>query len=221
MSSERWATFDCYGTLIDWNGGLRQTLTRVFGEADADDLLDRYHQLEPLVESESYRPYREVLDTVLAKLAAERSRPLDDHEQHSLSRSLADWPAFSEVPGSLRELRRRGWNLCILSNCDRDQIAASLQHLHTSFDLVILAEDVHSYKPAHGHWDRFRAETTADPARHVHVAASLFHDVAPCDELGIRSVWVNRLGEAPGPVPTREIPDLSLLPDVLDELVAA
>jgi 2-haloacid dehalogenase len=87
-------------------------------------------------------------------------------------------------------------------------------------DLAIVAEDVHSYKPAHGHWERFFEVTTADHDAHVHVAASLFHDIAPARELGLKSVWINRLGEEPEPEPDRELSDLSSLPDTLDELVA-
>jgi 2-haloacid dehalogenase len=220
MSDARWATFDCYGTLIDWNAGISAALAGVFGAgADLPALLHRYHQLEPEIEAERYRSYREVLDLCLAGLAMEQGRSLADGETTALSRSLADWPAFAEVPAALAELKRRGWQLAILSNCDRDLIASSLPRLGARFDRVIVAEDVGSYKPAHGHWQRFAELTRADPERHVHVGASLFHDIAPAAELGIASVWVNRLGEAAGPVPDREIGDLSALPEALDELV--
>ncbi len=83
-----------------------------------------------------------------------------------------------------------------------------------------MAEDVESYKPAHGHWERFFELTTADRDRHVHVAASLFHDIAPATELGLTTVWINRLGEQAEPEPDRELPDLVELPDTLDELVS-
>ena len=89
------------------------------------------------------------------------------------------------------------------------------------FDLTVVAEDVRSYKPDHAHWEHFFEATTAERERHVHVAASLFHDIAPARELGLRSVWINRLGEQPEPQPDRELPDLSVLPDALDELVPA
>jgi 2-haloacid dehalogenase len=122
------------------------------------------------------------------------------------------------VPGALVELRGRGWNLAILSNSDRDLIAASQKQLGVPFDLTIVAEDVRSYKPAPAHWERFFEVTTADRDRHVHVAQSHFHDIVPANELGLTSVWINRLGEQGEPSPTREISDLSSLPDVLDEL---
>ena len=218
MDDGRWATFDCYGTLIDWNGGISSVLTEVFGQDEAPRLLERYHQLEQQLEAESYRSYREVLDLCLAAIAEEQGRPLANGERHRLSQSLAEWPAFPEVPASLGELRDRGWKLAILSNCDRELIAGSLPRLGVRFDRVIVAEDVGSYKPAPGHWQRFFELTRADRDRHVHVGASLFHDIAPARELGLPSVWVNRLGERPQPVPDREISDLSALPGALDEL---
>ena len=216
---DRWATFDCYGTLIDWNGGIRTELERLFGADAAPDLLERYHQLEPVVEAEAYRSYREVLTLTLRRLALEEGLPLAVAEEGALADSLPRWTPFPEVPDALAELRRRGWKLAILSNSDRDLIAASQRQLGVPFDLTVVAEDVQSYKPAHGHWERFFAESGADRAQHVHVAASLFHDIAPANELGLRSVWINRLSEQPGPQPTRELPDLAQLPNALDELV--
>ncbi len=123
------------------------------------------------------------------------------------------------MPAALAELRRRGWSLAILSNSDCDLIAASQRQLGAPIDVAVVAEEIRSYKPAHAHWERFFELTTADRARHVHVAASLFHDVAPARELGLKVVWINRLGEAAEPEPDRELPDLSGLPDTLDELV--
>jgi 2-haloacid dehalogenase len=221
MAAERWATFDCYGTLIDWNLGLRRELERLFGVEAAPQLLERYHELERELESESFRTYHQVLTLALERLAQDKGMQLPEGEAAALARSLPDWPPFPEVPGALAELRERGWHLAILSNTDRDLIAASERQLGVPFDLAIVAEDVESYKPAHGHWQRFLDATTVDRERHVHVAASLFHDIAPARELGLRSVWINRLGEAADPEPDRELRDLSELPDVLDELVPA
>jgi 2-haloacid dehalogenase len=218
MDGARWATFDCYGTLIDWNGGIGAVLGAVFGEQEVPRLLVRYHQLEPELEAASYRSYREVLDLCLATIAEEEGVTLADDQRQLMSRSLANWPAFPEVPAALEDARSRGWNLAILSNCDRDLIASSLPRLGARFDRVIVAEDVGSYKPALGHWRRFSELSKADPGRHVHVGASLFHDIAPARDLGLPSIWVNRLGEIPETPPDREIPDLSGLPDALDEL---
>jgi 2-haloacid dehalogenase len=100
-------------------------------------------------------------------------------------------------------------------------IAASQRRLEVPIDLTVVAEDVRSYKPGHAHWEHFFEATTAEREQHVHVAASLFHDIAPARELGLRCVWINRLGEQPEPQPDRELADLSALPDTLDELVPA
>ena len=217
----RWATFDCYGTLIDWNSGIRSVLEDFFGAERAPELLARYHRLEPEVQAEAYRSYAEVLSLTLERLAAENDLTIPEGESGALARSLPDWPPFREVPKALAELRQRGWNLAILSNSDRDLIAASERQLGVPVDVAIVAEEIRSYKPAHAHWEKFFELTTADRAHHVHVAASLFHDVAPACELGLNIVWINRLGEAPDPDPDRELPDLSGLPDALDELVPA
>ena len=216
----RWATFDCYGTLIDWNAGIGGVLERLYGAEQAPDLLRRYHELEPEVQAEAYRTYSEVLSLTLERLANEIGYGIPEGESGLLPQSLPDWPAFPEVPDALTELRRRGWSLAILSNTDRELIEASQRTLGGQFDLAVVAEDVESYKPAHGHWERFFELTTADRDRHVHVAASLFHDIAPATELGLTTVWINRLGEQAEPEPDRELPDLVELPDTLDELVS-
>jgi 2-haloacid dehalogenase len=221
MSATRWTTFDCYGTLIDWNAGIRSELERLFGPEEAPRLLERYHELEPGLESGGYRSYREVLTLALEQLLSEEGLQPPEGETDALARSLPGWQPFPEVPEALAELRRRGWSIAVLSNTDRDLILASERRIGVPFDLAIVAEDVQSYKPAHGHWERFLEVTAADRGGHVHVAASLYHDIAPAKELGLTSVWVNRLGERADPEPTRELPDLSELPDTLDELVPA
>jgi 2-haloacid dehalogenase len=218
----RWATFDCYGTLIDWNGGIGGELARLFGADAGPRLLDRYHEVEPEVQAEDPdRSYRTVLTLTLERLAASEGLALPDGEADALARSLPAWPPFPEAPAALEEARTRGWRLAILSNTDRDLIAASKARLGVPFDETIVASEIGSYKPGHRHWQEFFARTHADRDRHVHVAASLYHDIAPATELGLRSVWVNRLGETAGPEPTRELPDLTELSVVLDELVPA
>lgn len=213
---ERWATFDCYGTLVDWNAGICGQLARIFGEGRADQLLLRYHELEPQVEAETPSArYRDVMAEVMRRLGA------SEEEQDALGRSLPDWPVFPEVPAALAEARSRGWRLAALSNTDRDFIDASIRALGVPFDEAVVASEIGSYKPAHGHWEEFFRRTGADPAGHVHVAQSHFHDVVPATELGLRSIWINRLGERREPAPTRELPDLERLADTLDELVPA
>ena len=222
MAGARWATFDCYGTLIDWNGGIERELERLFGVEAAPRLLTRYHEVEREVQAETYRTYREVLSHSLERLAVAEGLQIPEGEAGALGGSLPEWEPFPEVPDALRETRARGWRLAILSNSDSDLIAASQARIGVPFDLAIVAEDTGSYKPAHGHWERFFEVTTAERDRHVHVAASLFHDIAPAGELELTSVWINRLDEQAGDLrPARELADLSGLPDVLDELVPA
>jgi 2-haloacid dehalogenase len=222
MSRDRWATFDCYGTLVDWNAGIRTELERLFGAAEGQRLLARYHEIEPRIQREQPQArYRAVMAAVLAELAREVERGLAPADQDALGRSLPSWPVFPEVPTQLAEAHRRGWKLFMLSNTDRDFIDASLRAIGVPFSGAIVASEVGSYKPALGHWRDFYAATGADRERHVHVAQSHFHDVVPAHELGIRSVWINRLGERADPAPTRELPDLNGLADVLDELVPA
>ena len=217
----RWATFDCYGTLVDWNAGIKAELARLLGQPVAEHLLARYHEIEPRVQSEhpAWR-YRDVMAAVLAELAADAGVDLPDAERDALGRSLPGWPGFAEVPAGLAEAHERGWRLVALSNTDRDLIEASLAAIGVPFEVAIVASEIGSYKPAPGHWRAFYESTGADKSRHVHVAQSYVHDIVPARDLGIRSVWINRLGERAELAPTRELPDLAGLADVLDGLVA-
>jgi 2-haloacid dehalogenase len=218
---DRWATFDCYGTLIDWNGGIGRELERLFGAERSAALLHRYHELErELQREEPTRTYRDVLTMTLARLAEREGLTLPAEEHDALARSLPSWQPFPEVRESLEDARARGWRLAILSNTDRDYIDASMARIGVPFELAIVASEVGSYKPAHGHWRAFDEQVGADPAGHVHVAASLFHDIAPATELGLRTVWINRLGEDPEPQPDVELHTLTGLGDALDSLVA-
>jgi 2-haloacid dehalogenase len=215
MARDRWATFDCYGTLIDWNGGIRRELARVFGEDEADERLNRYHEVEPSLQAGGARSYRAVMTDAMRKLGA------PEDEASRLAEALPSWDPFPEVRLALEEARSRGWRLAILSNTDRDFIDASMSRIGVPFELAIVASEIGSYKPAHTHWSRFFEETAAARETHVHVAQSHFHDIAPASELGLRSIWINRYGERHEPPPTRELADLSGLPETLDGLVAA
>ena len=215
-SGERWATFDCYGTLIDWNGGIGRELERLFGSARSGEQLRAYHELEPQIQREDPgRSYREVMSVALARLGAPAG------EEDALAQSLPDWAPFPEVPAALEEARARGWKLAALSNTDRDLLDASLARIGVEFDESVVASEIGSYKPAAAHWDEFFARSGADRGRHVHVAASLFHDIAPASALGLRTIWINRLGEEAEPQPDVEQRSLAGLADSLDSLVPA
>ena len=200
---DRWATFDCYGTLVDWNAGI--------GAALGDpSLLARYHELEPVVQAEEPgRRYRDVLRETARRLGVDADP----------AASLPDWPVFDDVRDALEEARGRGWRLGILTNSDRDLIGASMQAIGVPFDLAIVASEIGSYKPVHHHWHAFADAVGRLPD--VHVAQSHFHDVVPAQALGIPTIWINRLGESGDPRPSRELPGLTGLADALDDLVPA
>jgi 2-haloacid dehalogenase len=212
--SERWATFDCYGTLIDWNGGIRRELVRIFGEDRADEQLQRYHRLEPELQADGQRTYREVMAAALRELGAPAAA------EGALARALPSWEPFAEVRHALEQARARGWKLGILSNTDRDFIEASMGRIGVPFELAIVASEIGSYKPATAHWQRFFELVEIPPERHVHVAQSHFHDIVPARELGLRTVWINRYRERHDPPPTRELRDLTRLAETLDDLAA-
>lgn len=201
--ADRWATFDCYGTLVDWNAGIAAAL----GDPS---LLARYHELEPAVQAEDPdRSYRDVLRETARRLGVDADP----------AASLPDWPIFPDVREALAEARARSWKLAILSNTDRDLIEMSMRAIGVPFELAIVASEIGSYKPADGHWLAFASEVGRPPD--VHVAQSHFHDIAPATRLGIPTVWINRLHESGDPQPTRQLPGLAGLAVALDELVPA
>jgi 2-haloacid dehalogenase len=219
--SDRWATFDCYGTLVDWMAGIRGSFADLWPDADADALLTLYHQLEPAVQAGRGLSYREVMAETLATVAVLAHLEIAPGDEDALGASLPGWPVFSEVPAALAELRSRGWRLAILSNTDPDLLDGSLRAIGVPVDLRIVASDIGSYKPAVRHWEAFFEQSGADRDRHVHVAASLFHDVEPAHRLGLRCAWINRLAERSDVPRAVELPHLASLPDALEALVPA
>ncbi|HUG89079.1 MAG TPA: HAD-IA family hydrolase [Actinomycetota bacterium] len=209
-----WVSFDCYGTLIDWDRGIGDALTGLWPDADRERLLTVYHAVEPVIQE--MRPalsYREVLDGARGAVASILG--LDPGTGNVLADSLPSWPPFPEVPDVLRHLRESGRRLAILSNTDRDLLAASIERIGVPFDVTVTAADAGSYKPAPGHWERFDALSGAREA-HVHVAASLFHDIEPCSRMGIPAVWINRLGEESDLPRAAELATLQGLPETLE-----
>lgn len=213
--SIRWCTFDCYGTLIDWEGGITAALLPLLDEpVDRDALAREYIETEATVETGEYLRYHDVLDragrAVLLRHGIDRPSPLPA--------SLPRWDAFPEVPTALRSLQTAGRKIAILSNVDRDLIASSIPKLGIVPDLVVTAEDVGSYKPAAGHWERFAELTGGSPADTVHIGASQYHDMVPGAALGYRTVFIDRHGEPLTTTPTRVLRDLASLPGIIAEL---
>jgi 2-haloalkanoic acid dehalogenase type II len=211
----RWCTFDCYGTLIDWEGGITAALLPYFETPpDRDALAREYIETEARVESGGYLRYRDILDqagrALLRIHGIERPSPLPA--------SLPGWLAFREVPAALRALQTAGRRIAILSNVDRDLIATSIPKLGIKPDLVVTAEDVGSYKPAAGHWLRFAELSGASTADTVHVGASQYHDMVPAAALGYRTVFIDRHGEPLMSSPTRVLRELAQLPRTIADL---
>jgi 2-haloacid dehalogenase len=216
---DRWATFDCYGTLIDWDGGVRSCFASLWPRADVASLLASYHEVEPRLQLEGSVSYRQVLDDALVDVASSAGLEVPDGRESALSESLGSWPPFPETRDALRMLRDRGWDLAILSNTDPDLLASSVASIDVPIDLRVTAAEAGSYKPAFGHWETFFRESGADRARHVHVGASLFHDVEPCAKLGLPCVWIDRVGETSELPRAGHLRDLTGLPDLLERIV--
>lgn len=206
-------TFDCYGTLIDWEGGMRAALGRSVPQA----FTDRYIAIEMEVEK-TYRAYREVLRIALARTLREFGITGDER---TFADSIRMWPPFPETRAALEELRGAGHRLAILSNVDDDILAESVRLIGVPFDWIVTAQSVGSYKPAPGPWERMERLRGGVPWT-AHVGASLLHDVVPAAARGLRTVWINRSG-APvaGAAPTGVLSDLRGLHRMLDRIGSA
>jgi 2-haloacid dehalogenase len=195
-------TFDCYGTLIDWETGLlaalREALPGAAGVRVADDaLLETYAGHEAEAERSPYRSYREVLAAGLRGVAADLDLGVGDEAVARFSESVRDWPAFPDSAEALRRLHER-YKLGVITNCDTDLFAASGERLETDFDWVVTAEKARSYKPALAGFE-LAFETIGVPRERIlHVAQSLFHDHVPAKRLGLASVWIDRRHDRPG-----------------------
>ena len=216
-----WVTFDCYGTLIDWEGGITDALLPLLPPGtDRRALAERYITMEAEFEAEGYHLYRDVLDRVSRRVLRSLDAPIPDDQTSPLPSSLAEWQPFSEVRSALRALVDQGRYLAILSNVDKDLLELSIGRLGVRPDLAITAEEARSYKPAPGHWRRFLERSGASVERTVHVGASQYHDMRPAAALGFRTIFIDRHGETLETSPTRVLRDLSTLPNVISELAA-
>lgn len=211
----RWVTFDCYGTLADWRGGMAAAIRPLMGDA-TDRVMNAYYDAELEVEREHPRMrYREVLAEGLRRAARREDVELRGGREYAMSEHWAEMPIFDDVGPALSALREDGWKLAILTNCDDDLIATTVARMPVPFDLLVTAEQVGSYKPAHGHWQRF-AELTGERDAWVHAANSWVIDIQPASELGIPRVWVDRDRSGhDAAIADVVLPDLSGLPDAV------
>ncbi len=188
----RWMTFDCFGTLVDWQTGFASAVRPIAGDR-TDDVLHAYHAHEAIVERlKPHRSYKEVLVTAFARAAQECGVPTSAEAARALAEAWASMPLFDDVEPMLAELRRQGWRLAVLTNCDDDLFALTHRRFRAAFDLVLTAERVRGYKPAPWHFLGFERITRADRRDWVHVANSWYHDIAPAQALGIQYVWLDR-----------------------------
>jgi 2-haloalkanoic acid dehalogenase type II len=214
-------TFDCYGTLIDWERGLGDAFASA--ARGAGIVLDRaavvaaYHEIEPVIEAERYRSYRDVLALTARGVAERLHWKLSPGDERFVADSLPSWPPFADTNGALRRLADAGHRLAILSNVDDDLLAGTRRHLDVDFEFVVTAQQVGAYKPALAHWEVARKRI--GDARWLHVAQSYFHDIVPARRLGIASAWINRTRQKPSG-PERPDVEFGTLAEAADWLAA-
>jgi 2-haloacid dehalogenase len=216
-------TFDCYGTLINWEAGILgvlRPLIKKYGRNLSDaGILELYSTFEPQIQSGEYKPYRQVLAEVVKKFGAKLVFTPTQQEMDSLAESIRDWPPFPDTTVALRKLKTK-YKLAIISNIDDDLLAHSLRLMGVPFDHLITAQQAKSYKPSLNNFNLALEKIGLPREKVLHAAESLYHDIAPANELGIANVWVNRRGGKPGAtkdvaaIPGMEVPDLKALADV-------
>jgi 2-haloacid dehalogenase len=188
----RWITFDCFGTLVDWQAGFTAALTRLAGDR-ASAIVQAYASCQREVEQETpHRSYRHVLSTALTRAAALHGVELSARDAGELARSWGTLPLFDDVETMLAGLRREGWRLAVLTNCDDDLFELTHRTFRAPFDLFVTAERVRGYKPAPWHFRAFELITRANRGDWVHVASGWYHDIAPARSIGIPRVWLDR-----------------------------
>jgi 2-haloacid dehalogenase len=219
--ADKWLTFDCYGTVADWNACMGGALEAVAGK-DAGRLLTAYHQAEFELEAlPDWRPYREVLTAGLARAAEREHVTLPGDGQEAFVRAWPDMPVFADAGPALAALREQGWRLAFLTNCDDDLFATTRTRLPAPFDLWVTAQEVRSYKPDLPHFRKFAEKTGATKANWIHVANSWVHDMMPAARMGLRSVWVDRdLTGHPAKLADRRVTSMRRLPEAVSDVSA-
>jgi 2-haloacid dehalogenase len=194
-------TFDCYGTLIDWEAGIgayiRDVLGRLGIDAPADEVLERYARHEARLEAGPYQRYRDILGAALRGVCAEYGVEPSDDDVAGFGGSVGEWPAFADSAAALAALAGR-FKLGVITNCDDDLFAGSNRRLGVTFDWIVTAEQARSYKPNHANFELAFARIGRPRERILHVAQSLFHDHVPAKELGLATAWIDRRDDRPG-----------------------
>ena len=213
----RWISFDCYGTLIDWETGISSAIGQVLQShgivKSRPEILALFADVEPRVQdSQTYLEYRRVLRDVMSNIGTELGISLTESDQGCLADTLPDWPVFPEVVGALNVLRER-YSLAVISNVDDDLFSRTADGLNVDFDSVVTSQQVQSYKPNPRNFEVASERMAVARGRWIHVAESLYHDIGPANRLGITSVWVDRPDRGGATRPSDALPDL-IVPDV-------
>lgn len=189
-------SFDCYGTLIDWETGMKNALHTILKkyniEHNLDELITRYIEIELEVEKQGYMKYREVLVNALSKLLSEINLEFEEGDTRVFVDTLPSWPPFPETSEVLNALKSKRYKLAILSNIDNDLIRQSIDLMQVEIDVVVTAEDVESYKPAPKHWEELLNRLEMRKDKILHVSSSMVHDIIPAKQLGFKTAWINR-----------------------------
>lgn len=213
---DKWITFDCYGTLIDWRLGMTQAL-EIVSSGNAREIMAQYRRVEFEVELEPYQLYRQVKSRTVRRIVDELGIAMRPGDEDILTVTMPFWPVFDDSNAALRALKNLGYKLAILSNVDRDIISGTLRHFDVVFDLIITAQDVSSYKPRDAHAKKFLEVTSVKPGNWLYAAYDLDYDLqAAGRSLGAGCVWVNRDKKESTDTSflVADLPDISTLPEV-------
>ncbi len=213
----QWVSFDCYGTLIDWETGIATAVDAVLTShgirKSRAEILALFADVEPRVQRAGYLEYRRVLRRVMAVIGRELGFQPTESDLACLADALPRWPVFPDTVDALRALQSR-FKLAVISNVDDDLFTGTAAALGIDFEVVVTAQQVRSYKPSLGHFHTAATRLGVATDAWLHVAESLYHDIAPANKLGIASVWVNRPNRGGGTRRSDAVPDL-VVPDLM------
>ena len=207
-----WLSFDCYGTLVDWETGISTAVAEALAShgitRSRAEILSMFSDVEPRAQTaQGYLEYRSVLREVMALMGTVLGLAFSESELGCLADTLPDWPVFPDAAGALNTLKTR-YKLAIISNVDDDLFAGSAQRLGVDFDAVVTSQQVRTYKPDLRAFDTALERMACDKGQWLHIGESLFHDIGPANRMGINSVWVNRPDRGGGSRRTDAAPDL-------------
>jgi 2-haloacid dehalogenase len=197
FESIRLITFDCYGTLIDWEKGMLAALRPMFSHQGEAQLLEQYGEVEAEIEAGPYLPYRQVLSRTAQEIGRRLNTAISEQQGAAFAQSLIRWQPFADTVAALQAMKKK-FRLGIISNVDDDLFAETRKKLGVEFDLVVTAQQVQSYKPSHRNFEEALRRSGVSKEQMLHAGQSLYHDVAPANVLGITNVWVNRPSIRPG-----------------------